>query len=973
MGVGLNEPDLLRPLREFVTERQHHARERPLFAVLARPSDGEAYELRRFLYARYGVKVWYYDQPEENDRTASFCTGVEKLADARSAWWAGWQMKPAVRRPVFHIVPRNGLMAHHYTKPSAPADPYDEEQVANVLRAAIPGPGNSLRSNRGVGLVLLGRAGTGKGSLGVRLAQGDVKGIPSDDYRRRFFATMHFTNEFLSTIESAAEHLAPGSRCPGDHFARLEEALVHGEHLLVLGGIERLLVAATAAEVEASVFPLASTEGDGQRQVDMRQHPLEVGRPMSREVMRLFELVGKVAAAGQSHVVLTSSVRPILPAEIRLEMLRLRGTSEKALKEWGGYETLKDDTLISQLHHALRGHSYALAVLERVLARNTSANVRRWLAGLLTRLSAADLSRRAELAIEAAIQDLVSATKRDSDSRWPHACPETLLGVLQRLSLFATPATATDVALSWPIADDGAPPQLPSTDRSKLDAKITEAIRRLTDAKLLLVVEGPRFTAHTLVRQYVLHTLGKRIGDIPGELNRLQLGAFSAEASVPPVPPPRTAAGHLFVTRSVDQLIEALEERVWLDEKDPRYEAERASRRQLVRAIVGLMRSRWSANTVPQEANVPEIASAYPRPHYDSYHRRLVRVLNAIRIIHQLGNKLFYKETDDPAVVGNPDAFLYADELAWLYNEVGMVSYAQGSAHDAYAIFRIGQDINAVAERQTRGPRWCQSEINLAGVHIETANLPRARYHLDNALVGAVERGDDEIRARVYGYHALVQHLSGNYHAAQDLYEKALDMLKRQGNRRALSIFLRHRGDLLRKQQQLDEAAADIRASLVAAESGGHLDLVQYARVAEANLRRRSGDFAAQEVLSPALEFARKVGIPKLEADALKVQAHLALAHDETELAARLGIASLGIAAAHGMRLRVTAGLVLMGHVACVRGERSAAKSLLTSAIDLGHLQGYQLQVEEADRQLMHLASFTRVTRFRDPYSQSTR
>src|SRR5205085_10460642 len=172
--------------------------------------------------------------------------------------------------------------------------------------------------------------------------------------------------------------------------------------------------------------------------------------------------------------------------------------------------------------------------------------------------------------------------------------------------------------------------------------------------------------------------------------------------------------------------------------------------------------------------------------------------------------------------LSHADALLYGDELAWLYNEIGMVSYAQGAAHDAYAVFRLGQDINAVAERHTHGPRWCQSELNLAGVHIEAANLPRARYHLDNALQGAKELGDDEIRGRVYGYLGLVHHLSGNYDAAGGLYDDAIRILEGRGNRRALSIFRRHRGDLRRKQQRLGKAIQDIESSIVAAESAGH-------------------------------------------------------------------------------------------------------------------------------------------------------
>jgi tetratricopeptide (TPR) repeat protein len=289
-----------------------------------------------------------------------------------------------------------------------------------------------------------------------------------------------------------------------------------------------------------------------------------------------------------------------------------------------------------------------------------------------------------------------------------------------------------------------------------------------------------------------------------------------------------------------------------------------------------------------------------------------------------------------------------------------MVSYAQGVMPDAYAMFRMGQDINEIAERGARGTRWCQSELNLAGVHIDSANLPRARFHLENALRGTQRLGDEDMMARVLGYLGLLNHLSGNYGEAHTLYRDAIEQLRSQGNRRGLSIFLRHLADLYRKERRYDEARPRIAESIVIAESGGHLDLVQYARVAEAHLGVLMGDVTARQVLEPALRFARIAGIPKLEADVLTVQAQIALENRDTELAARLAIRSLGIAGSCGMRLRMTSSLVLMGRVAGVRGDWEAARSILRAAIELGHEQGYQLQVEGADRELIRIDSWHR-------------
>ena len=55
------------------------------------------------------------------------------------------------------------------------------------------------------------------------------------------------------------------------------------------------------------------------------------------------------------------------------------------------------------------------------------------------------------------------------------------------------------------------------------------------------------------------------------------------------------------------------------------------------------------------------------------------------------------------------------------------------------------------------------------------------------------------------------------------------------------------------------------------------------------------------------------------------------------------------------MRLRLTAGLVFLGRVARARGDWEAARGILVSAIQLGQRQGYQLQVEGAERELARI------------------
>ncbi|MGH7789842.1 MAG: SIR2 family NAD-dependent protein deacylase [Candidatus Binatia bacterium] len=953
VGAGFNDPDILRPLREFVSEGQSGPRERPLFALTPYRGDendlgagrlnSTAIEWRRFLYQRYGVKVWYYAN-QGGQESKSLCDALKDLARKWSRWWDEWQLKPPIRKAQFHLASHN-IMVHHFTKPPDPS--FSQLPDEKAIHAALPEHG---------AVIALGRAGAGKGNLGWRLANGEVGDFGG--YTRCFFGTMHFTNEMLSTIEAAAEFL--GASTSGGHpLDRLKAALMNGKHLLVLGGVERLLAAATPRDVAGASLPPGA------------DHPLEIGRPATREVERLFEVLEEVARSGKSHVVLTSSIEPVLlrsgtrGTREPLWPVALQGLDSSATEEILARCLVVDAALVQRLHHALRGHTYALGVLSAVVKEYVPEGERQeMIRGLVRRLTASDLSRRAEITIALAIAATTAAFRPDALPPGMGDKRDLVLGTLQRFALFSTPTGTDEIVDSW-----SAPHSLSTAG---LRESVGAVVKHLAKVHLLLQVEPrtsvtdavqrhERYTAHTVVRQYVLHQLGKRIGEIPGELNRLSLTAFSMDAAVPPVPPPQTPAGHLLIVQCVDNLLGKLENPT---------DGDHAAKRELLRAAFGLIRARWSATTVPLQFNLPETTpSGRTISHFEGYQRRLLRLGNALRAAH--AGEGWFSEQDAPDSIVHVDAHLYADELGWLFNELGMISYSQGMVHDAYSLFRMGQDINTIAEYGPRGassidpaigpvlrgPRWCQSELNLAGVQIEAANLPRARYHLENALRGSQGLGDEEMMARVFGYLGLVHHLSGGYYQAETLYGRAINRLRQQGNRRGLSIFLRHRSDLLRKQKRREAAARDIASSIVTAESGGHMDLVQYARVAEANCQVDAGDIVSHEHLSPTLEFARRVGLPKLEADALKVQAHMALRSRETELAGRLAVSSLAIAASNDMRLRITAGLVLIGRVAATRGDRKAAKAVFQSAIELGHQQGYQMQVEAADRELTRMAA----------------
>ena len=96
-----------------------------------------------------------------------------------------------------------------------------------------------------------------------------------------------------------------------------------------------------------------------------------------------------------------------------------------------------------------------------------------------------------------------------------------------------------------------------------------------------------------------------------------------------------------------------------------------------------------------------------------------------------------------------------------------------------------------------------------------------------------------------------------------------------------------------------------------------------------------------------------------MEQDASHVQAKIALSQGDVELAAKMASRCLALCSLWGMKLRLTSSLVLMGRVFKARGDIKEAFEVLGHATQLAEQQGYQVQIEHAERVLMDLRQAT--------------
>lgn len=912
LGVGLEEGDLLRPLREWLSAGGG-IRERPLFALLERSPTNLAYahELRRHHYLRYGLKILYYDLHDPAKQSRLFCSALEELDRERRGWWSRWQRKPILRREplaVRETVVRRWFGSKRTTRVAflrridpRPEMKFDAEPPEDLVRAL-----SDERCGRLV--VLIGRPGSGKGAVAARLMEESTT-LPN--YRRKLFGSTHFTNEFLSVIESACSFFGEGVELPNDTpVERLRHALERGPKpaLFVLHGVERLLRRPHSSGGKSTPW-----------RFDLKQHHV-LGAPLTSSIRRFLTMLREASETDGVHIVLTSALWPttLRPTEGEVSPVEVAATGFP-LGAFIGHSLLAgvSKQLLADYHHALRGHTYALC-LTMALMRHLGTRREPWLHELFSRMCSMNQTRRPSYVVKRAFEAL----------RADHRGAEE---VLTKVALFTAPVSAADLL--------AVVPQDTTQDvETVLKFLHSSALLERLSGDLATSEAGQIYTAHTLVRSFVLNR-GDRTRNVAGEPQRFVLPSYAEQADEVQQPTP---TAYNLSTQACDFLLSAAREVPY------------AKRTHLLRGAFGIIRGRWNFAAVARlHEDIPlEQSGITKRPHLDSYGSRLLRLVNAIRDDDEFDiYSWLFHETLPREEVEGPRGVLTSVELGWLMNELALMSYAQGNMFDAQALFRLAQHIAGVAERGAHERNWCSSEINMATILLERGRIARSRHHLERALEAACEIGDRGLEGQVLGYLGQVAHLGASFEQAEALYSQAIDLLSHAGNRRGKSTFLRMNGDLLLSRGDSDRAAEYLRRSRVEAELGHHIDLFHGAAVSEAKVLGVARDPAAMRQLQSALTYARRIGLLRLEADCLRVLSRFALREADLTRANHLVSRALAMAAAGGQALRITSCLAMLGQILMASGDGEGAATVLDASAALGRYQGYVLKVERAERE----------------------
>lgn len=958
VGYSLGDDELLQTLRLFATLEPQQYPAAPLFALLHRTEESLDDLEHAVLLERYGIQVLTFPaigaagssgcedgkgaEQTEKEREAETELRGRALQSALQTLERQWKQhheqrdrKPAFRRVEVELNEDGSYVHSTIAECGGPrlAAKRVEEKVNDIWRAYDqPAAAGSTARSRVV--VLHGHGGTGKSYLASAFCDAWAERRRQSNGRKSdgelgpfFFWSSYYSDDALTGVERLQFFLE----------AALKQARVHVPPPAIESRLERLqnlLIPAPKEDVPECLLVF-----DGLERLLAPSDVPSVGTPISQHVRDLLALLNHPR---QRHrVLLTSRLVPDLSVEMPvsgqtsyveagpplqlISLDRLRPDDLADATELVGLDGNERSALCS----LLEGHAYAISLAVRWLGKSEQAEQKALLRRILHKLEAEAPSRRPIRMIEEAVDKVPSR--------------ELARAFLRNIALAMSPLDPGAVEICFDLARESV--EKVREESGETTAPASEPTREqlteeLVEAGLVFRVRhagsGPSgarrplaLTTHPTVRGYLFEPERSSPYD---PLPNFTLAGFTSGTSV-------LHPGSKHAEETLRKTFEALIRAAESDDSD------QARAAALGRAAFSIVRSRMEANTASRWCSYGD---------YASFGIRLIDLTVHLSRTHTWVHRAPFAPAEAPW----PEAPLYADELAWLYNDLGLIFCAEGHMRDTLHLWEQGYEINRLIERSSTPTQYLvQSLLHLAHTYLELGQLDLAEEYLSETERANARFGDRDYSARIHGYRGLVLHLHGDLRKAELHYRRALKQLRAmKRNPRAEAIFSRHLADLLIKKDDLAGARELARDARALAETADYPELVAWARLCQGHLLRAEGDRpAARREYHATLAMARRRGIRRLEADALFELSRLALDQGDANTARSRALRALRLANQLGLGLRQTIGLVVLGHATLANGQRALGVAYLRRAWELARSQRYFLRAQEAERKLEEL------------------
>ncbi|POF34743.1 SIR2 family protein [Roseibium marinum] len=295
---------------------------------------------------------------------------------------------------------------------------------------------------------------------------------------------------------------------------------------------------------------------------------------------------------------------------------------------------------------------------------------------------------------------------------------------------------------------------------------------------------------------------------------------------------------------------------------------------------------------------------------------------------------------------------LYRDEIGWLLNERGLIAFVQGQLFDAIPLFeRAAQVMQHRKDNENGDPALNAAvrrvQLNHSIAMIERGNMFKAREMIEGLLLPSVgsEHPGSQVSWIGEGYLGLIRHLAGDRAIAKEKYLRLIRKANEQEMPRLVSIFNRHLADVHNSQFEFELARAAADDAIGAALQSEQRDILWYCRLTRLRISLAEETLSSEEngrTLEGALEYARSMGLNKLEITALIAQGQVMLKQGERVLAGRIAARAAALANRCGLRLLKIAALTVYGEALIMRQQYHLALKILSEAHRESERRGYQ-------------------------------
>jgi len=961
IGYGLGDLDLTRWLRTIAANRPYDKVRNPLFCLnyirdddfkdyldeksgIYKPAkwrnEKEVEDECDALYLRYGLHVI-----PVYEKNGTLCDELIRLEAQWRDWWNGILMKPMFRKTPSQNF--NESSYYHYK-----IDFSRSSRVITTIQEDLEKKLDELlkidEENLSGLAIVVGDGGTGKSwSVQKYLQDKEKKAQEAGDNKKKFiFWSSYYANDVLTGIDRLIEYLefynrpSKNKTSPDheynndadtskyidieDRFEKLSYYLSENKDLIVVfDGIEKLLKPNKK-----------KTEGES----------------ISPEIKRFFKIISE--PKNHCKIILTTRLFPIdvLEAEdneqiSRGDLLRKRreDIEVKAPRCWSkdllknGFSNLitsktekKQEQKFSELCSLVDGHTLCISLIQGILedfSDKTSALEK--LEGILRDIGNTPIDRRIYRVIKTAINHLDDISTGEN----------IFEKFIERISLFMHPVREDVARICYEDA---------LGDKAKTKLTLENVLETLVKKNLLqevfLEIEKTGnisfkgYIVHPLIRNYIYQNLHKSLFT---SLPSIQLSGLTSAMEV--VDPGSKERGVEISAKLFNKLCESArkpyESITEVKPVSPISQNDKKIYMDFCRGAYSILRSRFCANTVTRWGD------------YREYLKMLLNLYDTSRMVSEDVWKYNEPTSEGRKHTKSNLAPLYADEIAWIYNEIGLASIGMGNLLNAIPFREQGLEINKLIDRDKDGRYLFQSEFNLGVAYIHLGRLNFALNYLERAIEIGNKLDDTELVSRVKAYIALIKYLQGSLEEADQSFN---DSYKGLGeNPRAKGIFYCYHGELLLKLGKVTDAGNMISQSLHIGESCYYPDLVAYARLAKGNLLLRDGDSdEAQNEFNAALRIAKETKIRRLETGILSAMSRLSYHLNDSETARQKAVEALKIANEYSLCLHQTTGLIVLGKALIKSGQRDLGIAFLKSARTMSKSQSYFLRMNEANKEL---------------------